>query len=392
MERGQLSEITGSTIEAEQATVPWIVQTTTSTIPEITTIGSTVDIRHVSDFINLMKSTGGTVSILGTNSTVPVSFLVDTTSTRPVTFITPISVTATDLDIRDLSSATDSVTAHQSGTWDVWSRGRDWTITETVTTTGTLDARQYGTWSLSTTSTIPVSSRRFIDSAGTLYDQALVDTSKRMILGPTSTVQVSGTIGEVTSIASTIGAAVEFPTTSTVGVSWAPTGTQDIAIAKTITLPTTTASTISTIISSIEDTTSTRPVSFATTSTVQAVSAPGTGSTMEVRIYSRQYTSTQLITDAIADAGTSVTSDWFDIRPYTTKTVSCIISDAAGTLEIQVTPESSTATPRSYYTDNSVSADTFTTKSFTETFYWCRVVLTSGTANSTLNAWLGGQT
>ncbi|MCD6493923.1 MAG: hypothetical protein J7K36_09065, partial [Archaeoglobaceae archaeon] len=40
----------------------------------------------------------------------------------------------------------------------------------------------------STTSTIPITSQ-FIDSAGTLYDQTLVDTSQRLILAPTSTVQ-----------------------------------------------------------------------------------------------------------------------------------------------------------------------------------------------------------
>jgi len=36
--------------------------------------------------ISPMQMTGGTVSILGTTSTVPVSFTVDTTSTRPVSF------------------------------------------------------------------------------------------------------------------------------------------------------------------------------------------------------------------------------------------------------------------------------------------------------------------
>lgn len=64
-----------------------------------------------------------------------------------------LAVTATNLDIRDLSSTTDSVSAVQSGTWDI---GTVSTITNVVhiddnsgsiTVDGTVAATQSGTWS-----------------------------------------------------------------------------------------------------------------------------------------------------------------------------------------------------------------------------------------------------
>jgi len=151
----------------------------------ISSLGGTSDVALTLDKVGLIKETGGTVEIgdktgfvLSTTSTVPISFVTDTTSTRPVSFSTPVSVSATDLDIRDLSSVTDSVSIPTSSTVQVGS------VEGLTISGGTIGVETE--WS--PTSTVPISPT-FIDSAGTLYDQTLVDTTQRIILAPTSTVQ-----------------------------------------------------------------------------------------------------------------------------------------------------------------------------------------------------------
>ena len=87
---------------------------------------------------------------------------------------------------------------------------------------------------------------------------------------------------------------------------------------------------------------------------------------------------------------TWIYSDAVDISTFVTKTC-CLYSTTAGTLKIQTTPTSSTATWYDYYTDTSISADTYVTKSFTEAQYWVRLAFyTSSTG--TLNGWVVRQT
>ncbi|RLF59330.1 MAG: hypothetical protein DRN25_04160 [Thermoplasmata archaeon] len=87
---------------------------------------------------------------------------------------------------------------------------------------------------------------------------------------------------------------------------------------------------------------------------------------------------------------TWIYSDPVDISTFVTKTC-CLYSTTAGTLKIQTTPTSSTATWYDYYTDTSISADTYVTKSFTEAQYWVRLAFyTSSTG--TLNGWVVRQT
>ena len=59
-----------------------------------------------------------------------------------------VTVTATNLDIRDLTYATDSVTAYQGGTW---SAGRTWTL---ASGTDSISAVQSGAWNIGTVTTV----------------------------------------------------------------------------------------------------------------------------------------------------------------------------------------------------------------------------------------------
>jgi len=86
-----------------------------------------------------------------------------------------------------------------------------------------------------------------------------------------------------------------------------------------------------------------------------------------------------------------VTSDWVEIKKFRTKTISIYSANASGTLTIEVTPTSSTATAYQYYQDTNIAAGTFTTKSFTEAFYYCRIKFNPSAA-STIDAWIGLQT
>jgi hypothetical protein len=75
-----------------------------------------------------------------------------------------ITVEATDLDIRDLSSATDSIAAVQSGTWDIGTVGSitgdvnvtatDLDIRDLSSATDSVSAVQSGTWDIGTVGSI----------------------------------------------------------------------------------------------------------------------------------------------------------------------------------------------------------------------------------------------
>jgi len=258
-----------------------LITSPSSTVQAVTTPSGTQDVSIV-ESIALPTTTTSTISTI-------ISSIEDTTSTVPVTFTAPVAVTATDLDIRDLSSATDSVSIPTSSTVQVGS------VEGLTIAGGTIGVETE--WS--PTSTVPITPT-FVDSAGTLYDQTLVDTSKRLVLSPTSTVEIGDKTGFTLSTTSTVPVSfstpvsvtatdldiralssdvdsVSIPTTSTVQVGNLPTdyirttgGTVEIGDKTGFTL----------------STTSTVPVSFATTSTVQAVSAPGTGSTVEAHLIS----------------------------------------------------------------------------------------------------------
>ena len=62
--------------------------------------------------------------------------------------IPSVTVTATNLDIRDLAYASDSVTAYQGGTW---SAGRTWTLSSA---TDSVNAVQSGTWNIGIVTTL----------------------------------------------------------------------------------------------------------------------------------------------------------------------------------------------------------------------------------------------
>ena len=80
----------------------------------------------------------------------PKYMLVDASGHLQVDVLTApsVTVTATNLDIRDLTYATDSVTAYQGGTW---SAGRTWTLAYTTDST---TAYQGGTWNIATVTTL----------------------------------------------------------------------------------------------------------------------------------------------------------------------------------------------------------------------------------------------
>ena len=330
----------------------------------------------VTDYI---KTTGGTVEI-GDKT----GFELSTTSTVPVSFSTPVSVTATDLDIRDLSSATDSVSIPTSSTVQVGS------IDGLTISGGTIGVETE--WS--TTSTIPITSQ-FIDSAGTLYDQTLVDTSQRLILAPTSTVQAVSAPG----------------TGSTVEVGNWP-ATQDVNLVNdsgTIQIGNWVTDYIKTTGGTVEigdktgfelSTTSTVPVSFSTpvsvettTSTIPEVT--NIGSTVDIKhvdsaiavpsdLQANYYTSSIVVSSATnVDTGSTVDSGDIYIGDYVTKTISVYASTAASTITIKVSP-SGTNTYYTYFTEGTVPADSLYTRSFTEAFEYMKVVFTGGTTASTL--------
>lgn len=108
---------------------------------------------------------------------------------------------------------------------------------------------------------------------------------------------------------------------------------------------------------------------------------------LPVDLQARYFTSTQVFSSTVVPASGTATSSWIDISKYPTKTISLLSSSASGTLIIQVAPSSSTATAYDYYTDSSVSSNTFTAKSFSEAFNWVRIQFIPS-ASSTIDAWI----
>jgi len=131
-----------------------------------------------------------------------------------------------------------------------------------------------------------------------------------------------------------------------------------------------------------------------TTSTIPQVTS--IGSTVDTAITSAAvmiptdaqavYQSAVTLWESTNAEATTNTSAAVDISTFVTKTV-CIYCTQASTLVIQTTPTSSTATWYDYYTDNNVPANTYTTKSFTDAQYWCRLQVIPSAA-STLSAWI----
>jgi len=87
-----------------------------------------------------------------------------------------------------------------------------------------------------------------------------------------------------------------------------------------------------------------------------------------------------------ASTNTWIAGDGVDISTFITKTIS-YYATFTGTLQIQTTPTSSTATWYNYYTDNSVAANTYHTYSFTEAQYWARLRIYTSTTG-TVDAWI----
>jgi len=106
-----------------------------------------------------------------------------------------------------------------------------------------------------------------------------------------------------------------------------------------------------------------------------------------VDVQARYYSPVTLWSSTNVTASSTNTSDWVDISTFYIKTFS-VYSTVSGTLIIEVSPTSSTATAYEYYRDNSVSANTFTTKSFTEVFYYARLKFVPS-ADGTLTGYLG---
>lgn len=122
-----------------------------------------------------------------------------------------------------------------------------------------------------------------------------------------------------------------------------------------------------------------------TTDTGLEVNIVGSDIQVPVDVQSRYLAPTTLWSSTnTVDNGTA-TSEWIDLHTMEIKTA-MIYCSLASTMIIEVTPTSSTATAYEYYRDSSVSASAFTSKTFTELFYYGRVKVVTPTA-STLSGW-----
>jgi hypothetical protein len=125
---------TGSTVESHlistTATIPVSFATTSTvqvsgTISQVTKLAGTSDVRLAVDALNLMKTTGGTVSILATTSTVPVSFAPSSTvqaapgGTQDVRIVTSAVMIPTDVQAVYQSAVTlwSSTNITSTATW-----------------------------------------------------------------------------------------------------------------------------------------------------------------------------------------------------------------------------------------------------------------------------------
>ena len=245
--------------------------------------------------------------------------------------------------------------------------------------TGTITALS----GLTHTSTFPVS---FVDTTSTV--QAQQATSPWTVETTTSTIQVEQVTSPWTVRADSASTAHVVQYTS----PWITRGdSSSTANVVQATSPWTVETTTSTI--QVEQVTSPWTVQT-TTSTIPEVTS--IGSTVDTNIATASvmvptdaqsvYQSAVTLWESTNAEATTNTSAAVDISTFITKTV-CIHCTQASTLVIQTTPTSSTATWYDYYTDDNVSANTYTTKSFTEAQYWCRVQVTPSGA-STLSAWV----
>ena len=112
--------------------------------------------------------------------------------------------------------------------------------------------------------------------------------------------------------------------------------------------------------------------------------------TSDFTLRERYYFPTTLWTSTNTKTSGTATSSWVDISKFNAKTAS-IYCTQASTMIIEVTPTSSTATAYEYYKDTSVSANTYTSKSWTEVFYYGRIKVVTPTAG-TLDGWQGCMT
>jgi len=113
------------------------------------------------------------------------------------------------------------------------------------------------------------------------------------------------------------------------------------------------------------------------------------GGTLDpIVIDGRTYSPTTLWSSTNVDASGTYTSDWVDLSKYDMKTAA-INTTTSGTLTIQVTFTSSTATAYNYYTDNNVPSG-LTTKSFTENVYYVRLQFVPS-SSGTIDGWLIGR-
>jgi len=137
-----------------------------------------------------------------------------------------------------------------------------------------------------------------------------------------------------------------------------------------------------------------------TTSTIPQVTS--IGSTVDVAVVNHAvqtpvdvqavyYSPVTVFSSTSVLSGSIAVSDWVDISTFKTVTCSIYSAQAGGTLIIEVSPTSSTANAYEYYRDNSISSATFTSKSFTEAFYWVRMSFIAS-ANSTIDGWIGRRT
>ena len=385
-----------------QSYSPLTVRTdSSSTIAEVTNIGSTVD-----------------VSITGQ----------------------PISITATDLDIRDLSSATDSVSAVQGTTpWSVKFSDNTSTVqignlpseyplpssqvtdlksvtvtnfpsvqdVNLVNSSGTVQignwpatqnidivAQSYSPLNVLTDNTSTVNAVLQTDNIGLATETTLssLDTKFDVNLS-TRMPATGGTIAEVTTIGSTVDVSI---TGQPISITATDLDIRDLSSATDS-------------VSAVQGTTPWSVKFSDNTSTINAVlqtdniglmkSTGGTiaevtniGSTVDVNIaatdivvptdqQANYYNAHMIVSSSTnVDAGSTVTSTDISCADYVTKTVS-VYSSASSTLIIEVSP-SGTGTYYTYYTESTVPADTLFTRSFTEAFDYMRVKYVSDSAST----------
>lgn len=146
-----------------------------------------VDLSHVDDSVRLGDGTD-----FFTSTTVGADIGLDVNLINA-----SIAVTATDLDIRDLAFATDSVTAHQGGTWTIDSITNAVTVTATQLDIDNLNATDDAvqSWLFDGTGTAITSTGGAIDV--NILSGADPSTANTSILSGADTLSVAGTAEKV---------------------------------------------------------------------------------------------------------------------------------------------------------------------------------------------------